>query len=487
MRMTYAALAVVVLGVAFALGAFDGAAPEHSAVAPAHAAPAPRAEARTVPASMAQVQLSFAPVVREVSPAVVNVYAQRRVRERRTMFDDPFFRRFFGDRNFGMPRERVQNSLGSGVVVRPEGIIVTNNHVIDGGEEFTVVLSDLREFDADVILTDERTDLAVLRIDTQGESLPSVAFRNSDEVQVGDLVLALGNPFGVGQTVTSGIVSAVARTQVGISDLNFFIQTDAAINPGNSGGALVTSDGQLAGINTAIFSRSGGSNGIGFAIPSNMVRLVVDSAVEGKDLVRPWLGAAYQPVTADIAASLGRDRPGGALITDVYPNGPADEGGLRPGDIIQSIQSFEVLDPQGLRYRVATQRAGEPVTLRYWRDGREQEARLIVRVPPEVPAKNETFLPGRSPLAGATVVNLSPRFNEDHGLDPLQRGVAILRTEPGSLANRARLRSGDIVLSVNGQPVEQVEDLQQAIAYEARRWVLEIKRGQRVVTLRYRG
>ena len=303
---------------------------------------------------------------------------------------------------------------------------------------------------------------------------------------MGDLVLALGNPFGVGQTVTSGIVSAVARTQVGISDLNFFIQTDAAINPGNSGGALVTTDGKLTGINTAIFSRSGGSNGIGFAIPSNMVRQVVDSAVAGKKLVRPWLGAGYQKVTSELAQSLGLDRPGGALISDVYPRSPATRAGLRSGDVIRKVDGFDVADPQGLRYRVATKKVGDTLSLQYQRNGRLHTARAKIVAPPEDPPRNETQIRIRSPLSGATVANLSPAFNEEHGLDPMMRGVAIFKTERGSLAARARFRSGDLILAVNGRDVDRVRDLQRALDQRGRNWVIEVSRGGRVFERRYR-
>ena len=282
-------------------------------------------EAR-VPSSRAEVDLSFAPLVNKAAPAVVNIYTRRvqRARPISPLFNDPFFRRFFGDAfGFDRPRERVQNALGSGVIVRPEGMIVTNHHLIEGAEGITVVLADRREFDATIVGTDERTDLAVLTIEPEGEAMPYLELRDSDELQVGDLVLAIGNPFGVGQTVTSGIVSALARTQVGISDLNFFIQTDAAINPGNSGGALVTMDGKLAGINSAIFSKSGGSHGIGFAIPANMVRSVIAGLTSpGGRLVRPWFGATGQGVTAEIASSLGMARPTGVLINDVYGVGP---------------------------------------------------------------------------------------------------------------------------------------------------------------------
>ena len=266
-----------------------------------------------LPQSREEIRLSYAPLVRKVAPAVVNIYTKRVVRQRQSIFaNDPFFRRFFG-KEFGVPQNRVQNSLGSGVIVRPEGIIVTNQHVIDEADQITVVLSDRREMEASLILSDEKTDLAILRVDTKGEPLPFLKVSDSDELEVGDLVLAIGNPFGVGQSVTSGIVSALARTAEGISDFNFFIQTDAAINPGNSGGALITMDGRLVGINTAIYSRSGGSVGIGFAIPSNMVATVVDAAENGAKVVRPWIGATFQDMSSDLAGSFGLGRPTGVM------------------------------------------------------------------------------------------------------------------------------------------------------------------------------
>jgi S1-C subfamily serine protease len=246
-------------------------------------APAAVAQERRLPQSPAEMKLSFASVVKRVSPAVVNVYAARVVENRNPLMDDPIFRRFFGQ---GLPREQVQRSLGSGVIVDPSGLIMTNNHVIEGATEVKVSLADKRELEAEIVLKDARTDLAVLKIKEARERFPALDFGNSDDLQVGDLVLAVGNPFGVGQTVTHGIVSALARTQVGITDYQFFIQTDAAINPGNSGGALVDLSGRLMGINTAIFSRSGGSQGVGFAIPANMVKVVAASAMGGAGAVR---------------------------------------------------------------------------------------------------------------------------------------------------------------------------------------------------------
>src|ERR1700719_1376392 len=299
----------------------------------AAAPPGALAQERRVPSSPNEVRLSYAPVVQRVAPGVVNVYAAKTVSVRNPLFDDPIFRRFFGMP--GGSGEQVQRSLGSGVLIDSSGLVVTNNHVIEGADQVKVSLSDKREFEAEMVLKDSRTDLAVLRLKDAKEKFTTLDFSNSDELLVGDVVLAIGNPFGVGQTVTHGIISALARTQVGITDYQFFIQTDAAINPGNSGGALVDMTGKLAGINTAIFSRSGGSQGIGFAIPANMVRVVVVSAKGGSGAVkRPWLGAKLQDVTPEIAESLGLKRPSGALVASVVAGGPAARAGIKTGDLI---------------------------------------------------------------------------------------------------------------------------------------------------------
>src|SRR5215469_6012681 len=295
------------------------------------------AQNRVPPTSRDMIRFSFAPVVKKVAPAVVNVYSRRTVQTRSPFFDDPLVRRFFGNQApFGLPRERVQQSLGSGVILGADGIVVTNHHVIDGAQQITVVLNDRREFEAKVLLSDEHADLAVLKIDTHGERLPVLEVGDSDQLEVGDLVLAIGDPFGVGQTVTSGIISALARTGIG-SDVSSFIQTDAAINPGNSGGPLVDLDGRLVGINTAIFSQSGGSIGIGFAVPTNMVRIVLEAAASGGKVVRPWLGASGQGVTAEIAQSLGLPRPEGVLIKEVTPGSPAADAGLHVGDVVLQV------------------------------------------------------------------------------------------------------------------------------------------------------
>lgn len=421
---------------------------------------APRAHAQLLPESRQDIQMSFAPLVKRASPAVVNVYSERLVRQRRSPFaNDPFFERFFGGNGFGMPEDRVQSSLGSGVIVGSEGIIVTNNHVVEDANALKVVLADRREFEAELVLADERTDLAVLRIDPNGEELPVLEFADTRLVQVGDLVLAIGNPFGVGQTVTSGIVSATARTDVGISDYAFFIQTDAAINPGNSGGALIDNAGKLVGVNTAIFSRSGGSNGIGFAIPAEMVKRVVDSAINEGRIVRPWLGLKGQAVTADIAKSLEVERPGGVLVTEIYPDGPADKAKLRRGDVVLKFDGRDVFDESGLKFLAATLGEGDTAPVSVYRNGKTQVIDLKVSAPPGATEAELTLLEGRNPLAGAEVADLSPALAESLSRDPFDEGVLINRIERRSIAWRFGVRPGDLVVEVNGEAIQSVEDL----------------------------
>ena len=442
---------------------------------------------KSVPGSAAQLQYSFAPVVRETAPAVVNVYAQRLVAQRdRGLFDDPFFRQFFGDDgSFGRPRERVQNSLGSGVIVDPSGLIVTNNHVIAGGTDIRVALADKREFEAKLLLADERTDLAVLKIDAGDEILPVLPFGDSDDLEVGDLVLAIGNPFGVGQTVTSGIVSALARTEVGISDYQFFIQTDAAINPGNSGGALVNMAGELVGINTAIFSRSGGSIGIGFAIPANMVKTVVQSAETGTKVRRPWLGVGLQDVTPEIAESLGFARPEGALIVELHHDSPLAVAGLRRGDVVLAIEGKPVENARELGYRAATLPIGTTTIIEYQRAGIRKETRITMIAAPETIERAETPIIGNNPLAGAVAANLSPAVAEELGLPADLAGVVVLRIEQGPAMRF--LRKGDIVAEVNDAKIATVADLAVALEGSAGFWNILIIRGGRSLRLSVNG
>jgi serine protease Do len=435
-----------------------------------------------VPGSRAELQASFAPLVRKTAPAVVNIYTSKVVRTRRgpTLFDDPFFRRFFGEAlppGFDAPREQTQNSLGSGVIVRPEGLIVTNAHVIEGADQIVAVLADRRQFPAQVIGSDERTDLAILRVNA-GAPLPHLDLGDSDSLEVGDIVLAIGNPFGVGQTVTSGIVSALARTNVGISDLNSFIQTDAAINPGNSGGALVAMDGRMIGINTAIFSRTGGSHGIGFAIPSNMVRAVIAGFAKGDGrLVRPWLGAVTRAVGAEDAASLKLARPSGALVESVHPKSPAAKAGIRPGDVIQAVNGREVDDDNSLRYRVATLAVGDTATFKLWRKGAGLEVRAALEAPVEDPPRDLTPLSGAHPLSGAVVANMSPALAEELGGERFPPGVYILQIRGGSPAARFGFRPGDAVRELNTRKIGTVRDLVAALETRADRWAIALERG----------
>jgi Do/DeqQ family serine protease len=452
------------------------------------------AQQRVTPETRPQVQFSFAPTVRQVAPSVVNVFGLARV-QRNPMQEffgaDPFFRRFFGgergqERNIPSTPERVQNSLGSGVIVSADGLVVTNHHVIAQSDEVRVALSDRREFEADVILRDERSDLAVLRLRQRGnERFPAIEIGDSDRLEVGDFVLALGNPFGVGQTVTSGIVSALARTQVGITDFQFFIQTDAAINPGNSGGALVDMAGRLVGINTAIYSRTGGSVGIGFAIPVSMVRIVIASAAGGSATVRrPWLGARLQPVTNDIAESLGLRRPQGALVQAVTPNTPAQRAGLRQGDVILALDGQEIDDVEAFGFRFATKPVGGESRFTIMRRGGQQILPVRLESPSETRPRDAGRLAGRSPFAGANVANLSPSLADELRLDVETEGVAVLDVEQGSPAEQLGLRRGDILRVINGERIDNARQVRQLTADRQRLWRFSIEReGQLLSTV----
>jgi len=423
-------------------------------------------QARRAPQSAAEVQLSFAPIVKRAAPAVVNVYAAKKVGPPRDpFFDDPVVRRFFN-----IPRDQVQRSLGSGVIVDASGLVVTNNHVVEGADDVKVSLADKREFEAEIVLKDARTDLAVLRIRNKRERFPTIELGNSDELEVGDVVLAIGNPFGVGQTVTHGIVSAVARTQVGITDYQFFIQTDAAINPGNSGGALVDTHGRLIGVNTAIFSRSGGSQGVGFAIPANMVQVVVASARGGgKAVKRPYFGAQLQAVTPEIAETLSLKRPVGALVATVLPRSPAHRGGLRTGDLIIAIDGLPVDDPNAFGYRFATKTLGGTTRIRVIRTGRELEVTVSLETAPDTP-REEIVIRSRSPFLGARIANLSPALADELRLDPSTEGVVIVDVARGSVSQSIGFRTGDIVMTVNNVQVRRTRDLERLAREPRRLW-----------------
>jgi Do/DeqQ family serine protease len=441
------------------------------------------AQQRQVPTSAGQLQLSFAPVVKRVAPAVVNVYAARIVTNNNPFLADPFFRQFFG----AVPREQVERALGSGVIVDPAGLIVTNYHVIEGASQVKIALADKREFEADIVLKDQRSDLAVLRPKGAKERFQTLEFADSDEIAVGDLVLAIGDPFGVGQTVTHGIVSAVARTQVGISDYQFFIQTDAAINPGNSGGALVDMAGRLVGINSAIYSRSGGSQGIGFAVPSNMVRVVVASAEGGNGAVkRPWLGAKLQAVTADLADSLGLQRPAGALVASVVPNGPAAKAGLKPGDLIVSIDGAAVDDPNAFGYRFATKPLGGSAQLSIVRQGREIALPIALQALPDTP-REQLEIKARSPFMGVTVARLSPALADELRLDSQTEGVVITEIADRSTAQSIGFQKGDVVVSVNNERIAKPADLERLAGAGGRQWRITILRGGQQISVVFSG
>ena len=468
MLKSFAATILLCVG-SLAAGAIDGAA----------------AQDRRVPASGAELRLSYAPIVQRVQPAVVNVYAAKTVQNRNPLLDDPLFRRFFGVP--GQQPEQMQRSLGSGVMVDSTGLVVTNNHVIEGADQVKISLADKREFEAEIVLKDSRTDLAVLRLKDGRERFPALDFANSDDVQVGDVVLAIGNPFGVGQTVTHGIISAVARTQVGISDYQFFIQTDAAINPGNSGGPLVDLAGRMVGINTAIFSRSGGSQGIGFAIPANMVRVVVASAKGGGSAVkRPWLGAKLQAITPDLAESLGLKRPAGALISNVVEGGPAAHAGLKNADLIVAVDGQAIEDPNAFEYRFFTKPLGGTAHLGIVRAGREMTVSVALQTAPETP-REEVVIRSRSPFQGVKAANLSPALADELGLDASASGVVILDVDDGTAARNFGFQRGDLILAVNSQRIATTRDLERLSKEPSRLWRINIMRGGQQISATFSG
>jgi len=447
--------------------------------------PVARAQAvqeRVLPGSHAEAILSFAPIVKKAQPAVVNVFASRvEKRPANPLYDDPIFRQFFGEG--GMPGRQMAQSLGSGVIVDPTGLVVTNHHVIEGMTDVRVSLADKREVSAKILLRDPRTDLAVLKL-TEGGAYPSMELADSDQLQVGDLVLAIGNPFGVGQTVTQGIVSALARTQVGISDYGFFIQTDAAINPGNSGGPLVDMNGRAVGINSAIFSKSGGSVGIGFAIPSNMVKVVLATAKGGgKQVHRPWLGATLQALTQDIAEGLAMQRPTGALVADLDAKGPLAEGGVKRGDVILSVDGQEVDDPEALGYRLGTKPLGGAAALGVLRGSKKLALTTKLVAAPEIPPRDPVKIKGQNPFSGATVVNLSPATIEELSVQGnATSGAVVAEIEDGSLAQQFNLLKGDVILAVNDRKILTTRDMEQAVAGRAYYWKITLSRGGQTIT-----
>lgn len=439
-----------------------------------------------VPRDLPEITLSFAPVVRQTAPAVVNIYARRVVAERVSPFaDDPFFREFFGD--FGRTVPRVQNSLGSGVILSADGIVVSNYHVVGDSRDIRVVLNDRREFSAEVMLADEASDLVVLRLDG-ARDLPALRLRDSDTLEVGDLVLAIGNPFGVGQTVSSGIVSGLARSSAAVFDgRGYFIQTDAAINPGNSGGALVDMSGRLAGINTAILTRSGGSLGVGFAIPANLVAQVVAQAEAGNArFVRPWAGVSAQAVDAALAEALDAPEPRGVVLTDFHAESPFRKAGLAPGDIVLDIAGAEVNTPQEMLFRLSALGVGQTASVR-WRGGAtgaEAESHVALIAPPETPARAMLRITANVALRGLAAENVNPAVIAERDLPLSAAGVVVV--EATDIAARIGLRPGDILLRINGTPVADTETLGRLANSPTREWQIDYLREGRQASLRFR-
>ncbi|SNX68504.1 Do/DeqQ family serine protease [Cereibacter ovatus] len=436
-----------------------------------------------VPESAAQISLSFAPVVRAAAPAVVNIYATRVVEERVSPFAaDPFFDQFF--RDFGRRQPRVQNSLGSGVIVSGDGVVVSNFHVVGQADAIRVVLNDRREYEAEVMLSDQDSDLAILKL-RDASDLPHLALRDSDGIEVGELVLAIGNPFGVGQTVSQGIVSGLARSGLSIDGgRGYFIQTDAAINPGNSGGALVDVAGQLVGINTAILTQSGGSNGIGFAIPANLVRSFLAQAEAGESRFRrPWAGVNGQAVDAALAAAMGIARPEGVILTELHEESPFRAAGLRAGDVVLSLGGQRTDSPQEVMFRLSAMGLGGEATVTFLRDGKPRQAVVALVAPPDRPDR-ETLTLRESVLAGLTVERINPAVSAEMGL-PFSVAGVVVRAVDGPAA-RAGLRPGDILREVNGREIQRPRDLLIAARERVRWWQVDVLRDGQSLRLRFR-
>jgi len=441
-----------------------------------------------VPANQMEIQLSFAPLVRQAAPAVVNIYAKRVVEQRRApspFADDPFFRDFFGFGDFGPARPRVENSLGSGVILSADGYVVSNYHVVGNASDIRVVLKDRREFSAEVVLGDEASDLAILRL--QGATdLPSIALRDSNTVEVGELALAIGNPFGVGQTVSSGIISGLARSgKITGNARGYFIQTDAPINPGNSGGALIGMDGALIGVNTAIVTRSGGSNGIGFAIPAALVAQFLDQSRAGQTrFQRPWAGMGGQAVDADLASSLGLARPGGMAITQLQPGSPFAQVGLQVGDVITAASGRAVNSPSEMLYYMTVAGLGGTIDVTAVREGTPRTYAVAMIGPPDTPPRAVVRLGGADPLPGLTLANVNPAVIAEYQLPVLPEGVVVL--ELGPFGARVGLQKGDLLREIDGRDIRDTADAAKAFGAARRGMSMTIERGGQLVLLRFR-
>lgn len=440
---------------------------------------------KQIPHTRHEMLLSFAPLVKEIAPAVVNIYALSHPKSQRgksPYLADPLFKQFF-EYFYGEEKDGpTEFALGSGIIVDKQGFILTNYHVIKDADMIKVALADKREFKAKLVTIDKRSDLALLQINSK-EDLPFLEVAPQEDLEVGDLVLAIGNPFGVGQTVTTGIISALARSEEGIGDFRTFIQTDAAINPGNSGGALVTTDGRLVGINTAIYSKSGGSVGIGFAIPTSLAIPVVESIHREGKVIRPWIGLGVEEMTGESAEALGLSHPYGVLVRSVYPQGPADEAGLKAGDFIAFFNDKEIEDDAFLDYQVGISPIGERAILTIVRKGEERKIPIQLREPMAEKDPEPLIIKGSNPLRGVKVRTLSPALALDLGFDPMKQGVLITEREDETSAAQLGIQPGDIIEGINKEKITTKEELAKFLETKASSWDLILRRGQKVLTL----
>jgi len=419
-------------------------------------------KAPTVPKQLIDTSRAFSEIAASISPSVVNISTTKVVRRDAT----PFFDLFNPFRDFKAPKKWKEQSLGSGVIVSQDGFIVTNNHVIEQADEIRVTLLDKRSFKARLIGADPKTDIAVVKVDAK--DLPAIRWGDSDRLQVGEFVLAVGNPFGLSHTVTMGIISAVGRANVGIADYEDFIQTDAAINPGNSGGPLVNIKGELIGITTAIFSKSGGYQGIGFAVPANMVRHVMDQLEQKGKVTRGWLGVTIQEMTPELSQQFGLKDAYGALIGDVAKGSPADKAGIKRGDIILEFNGKKVQEVGNLRNMVAQSKVGSEVSLLIQRAGKTYPYKVVIS---ELPRETVESSPGSAPdepafegLGGISVIELTKEAARQLGLHRDEKGVVIIRVEPGSAAEEAGLRKGDVIQEIDRKKVDGLKDYDRAVS-----------------------
>ncbi len=433
--------------------------------------------------SLSRPSFSFSSIVASVSPAVVNIYAPRALKA--PLYMGPFFRFFFGDGFEGPLLKRFEQSLGSGVIVQPNGLMITNYHIIEDSTSINIVLSDGREFDAEIVLKDRHSDLCVLKIKAD-EIFPYIKLEEPQNLQVGDVVLAIGNPFGLENTVTSGIISALERTRIGRSKYQAYIQTDAGINPGNSGGALVTIHGTLAGLCTLIFSKGGGSDAIGFAIPASKIKDVIEAGITQRPVRHPWTGLAVQPMTKEIAEALGLSRISGVMVGGVYEGSPADKHGIQRGDIITHINSRPIVDDYDFYGRIGSLSLNTHVALNLIRKGKKESIDLTLEAPPEIPSRQTTLIKGNNPLAGIEIENLSPAVALENDLDWHEKGVIITNVAEGTYAQDLGLKEGDQLQKINTIPIHTVKDVLKAVKNKTRHWQLILKRHGKTIALNIR-